>query len=281
MITLDNRAVIYISGADRKSFLQGLVTNDINKVSSQNALYAIMLNPQGRFLYDFFIIEQEDRLLLDCNQERIEEIVKKLSLYKLRAAVEIGRLDAEYSVGVTLDEKEIHDLEKQKNSDFIAFIDPRNKQLGLRIIAKKELLPSVDPTLIKLYHQKRFELKLVDDSDLEFNQSLILEYGFDNFNAIDYQKGCYIGQEVTARTHYRGLVRKEIFLIEIPNLQQVTKGTEITCDNKKTGIVLSSIFHRDKLQALALIKSIDAQNQKIDLANLALKIGENDISIIK
>lgn len=284
MFILKNRTIIYISGTEQKSFLQGLISNDINKVNENTAIYTTMLTPQGRFLYDFFIIQFKDKILLDCSNQKCAEIIKKLSLYKLRADVEIGKM-AEYEVGAIInqndDQKIIANINKEK---LICFADPRSKNIGLRIIGSKDQLSKLSENSLEnidSYNYQRLNLKITDDSDLTYDKSLILEYGFDNLNAIDYQKGCYVGQEVTARTHYRGTLRKAIFLIEIANLSQIKKSTEITCDNKKTGIILSSVFYNKKLYALALIKNIDNNNQKIDLANSNLQADGNSVFILK
>ena len=281
MIILSNRALISLSGSDRKSFLQGLISNDVNKVSENNAIYAVMLSPQGRFLYDFFIIQFQDRLLLDCNRGKMEEIIKKLSVYKLRANVQIAK-EENMVVGAII--PPCDDVRSQlEQQNIVNFVDPRSDKLGIRIIALQPQLanPHLKPEAsIDLYNSCRINLKIADDSDLTFDHSLILEYGFDHINAIDYKKGCYVGQEVTARTHYRGLIRKTIYLIAIDNLKEIALGSKITCDNKNIGIILSSVFYEDKLKALALIKDIDSDNQKIDLSNADLFIDQQKITLI-
>lgn len=300
---LPNRCVISISGADRKSFLQGFITNDVNKISEKQAIYALMLNAQGRFLYDFFVIEKEDKLLLDCSMERVEEIIKKFSFYKLRSKIEIKKEENFLVVSgkfLVVSEDVV-----------VSFVDPRNSEMGYRSIVaaysfqhsktSSRSMPgsgttSRDPGLCQdddilfdnvvlndtfEYNIQRLNLKLPDDSDLTFDKSLPLEFGFDDLNAIDYKKGCYVGQETTARTHYKGIIRKKIFLIEIPDLEKIEKGSEIESGEKKYGEVLSSVFFENKLIALALIKNLDNEGEEINFKNLNLTVLGKEIKLIK
>ncbi len=274
---LPNRAVIAISGADRKSFLQGLITNDIEKATASQAIYALMLSPVGRFLYDFFILADGEILLLDCDKNKVEEIIQKLSFYKLRSKVEIKK-ETDLLVAVAFDAADFVDKK-------LVFADPRTDQIGYRGFIYKTyetFLPN--QAAINEYNFRRLNLKLSDDSDLSFDKSFPLEFGFDNFGAIDYKKGCYIGQETIARTHYKSIVRKKIFLVEIENFQQINHGCEIEMSDKKIGEILSSVFYQERLLALALIKNIDNDDKKISLEQLQLitKNGERKaLKIIK
>jgi folate-binding protein YgfZ len=215
---LSNRGVIKIIGKDVEIFLQGLITNDIRKASKDSFLYSMMLNPQGRFLYDFFILKINDGFLLDCPQNYLQEIIKKFQMYKLRSEVDI--FETGYSVSA---------------SDVVLdgfFIDPRNSNMGYRTIA--EVFRDTDS---REYEIKRIK-NLVPDADKDFiyNKSFPLEYGANNLNAIDYKKGCYVGQEVTARTNYRGVVRKKLFSFESDIV--IDKESEIKVGDNKIGIVL-------------------------------------------
>ena len=259
MIHLTNRAIIEIGGADRKKFLQGLITNNVEKASVSNLIYAVMLSATGRFLYDFFIFDDGENLILDCFAERRDEIFQKLNFYKLRSQVVIKKND---------------ELKIISNEEGRGFPDPRNSKLGHRLYGNA----TCDSP--KNYEFLRISLKIPEsESDLTYEKSLILEFGFDDLNAIDYNKGCYVGQELTARTHHRGEIRKKIFHIKIscPELVErkqpktllqsqhsIEKNSEIYCEGKSVGIILSSIFHENELHALALIKD----PQDIDLAKL-------------
>jgi folate-binding protein YgfZ len=259
---LQNRYVISISGEDRKTFLQGLITNDVNKVSESQAIYAFLLSPQGRFLYDFFIVEKGEKLLVDCDSTRVDEIIQKLSFYKLRSKVEIKKEELNVVV-----------------SDEIGFVDPRNSEMGFREFVDCNKVKAVRND--DEYNLRRINLKLPDDSDLTFDKSFPLEFGFDNFNAVDYKKGCYVGQETTARTHYKGVIRKQIFLVEIVGSDKIDKGLEIENGDKKIGEILSSIFYQNKLLALALIKNIDNEGKEVTLEKLDLRAADKKINIIK
>ena len=267
-----NRCLISISGDDRKTFLQGFITNDINKVSNTQAIYSLMLSPAGRFLYDFFIISDDEKLLLECDREKVDEIVQKFSFYKLRSKVEIKK-EEDLLVVAAFDH-----LVDQK----ICFSDSRNSQMGFRAyLNSKDLkgLASGDIGNEDQYNMKRINLKLPDDSDLSYDKSFPLEFGFDDLNAIDYKKGCYVGQETTARMHYKGIIRKKIFLVKILNCQKINKGLEIESEDKKIGEILSSVFYQNQLFALALIKNLDNEGQEIDLTNLKLTADGKELEI--
>lgn len=260
MIQLTDRAIIEVSGTDRKKFLQGLVTNDVLKAGNNHLIYAVMLSAQGRFLYDFFIYEEGEKLMLDCFAARCDEIVKKLNFYKLRADVSIKKND---------DLIVAHSFEEQ------GFKDPRHSEIGYRIYTKKQELENDASE----YNFKRISLKIPDsEHDLTYDKSFILEFGFDQLNAIDYQKGCYVGQELTARTHYRGEIRKKLFHIKITDpllakSKSSLKEHEITCEGKSAGIILSSIIHDNQINALALIKHPEELNlEKLELSGAKIFI---------
>jgi folate-binding protein YgfZ len=249
MINILQRAIIEISGNESKKFLQGLITNDINKISANNLIYSGMLNARGAFLYDFFIFQKDEKILIDCAANEIDEIVKKLNFYKLKAQVEI---------------KKNEDLLIAQSLENIGFADARCKNLGFRIYATKEELEEVKDKLIPLnqYHYLRIKNKIAEgEFDLIKEKSFILEFGFNELNAVDYNKGCYVGQELTARTHHLGQVRKKIFYATLENNENYNqenigflKGLEIKCEGEKIGNILSAIFYEGKIHALALIR---------------------------
>lgn len=250
-MNLSDRALVEISGSDSRKLLQGLVTNDINKASNTQLIYAVMLNAQGRFLYDFFIFERDEKLLLDCLSSRRDEIIKKLNFYKLRAAVEIKKND---------------ELFVAQNLAGYGFIDPRHTNLGYRFYGTKSEIAALEKNLLseEAYHFLRIQNKIPEsENDLTYEKSFILEFGFDELNAISYEKGCYVGQELTARTHYKGEIRKKIFHIKIPDLKNLpSKGSEISCEGKSIGTILSAINHQGELHALALIRLPDNPEEK-------------------
>jgi tRNA-modifying protein YgfZ len=288
-LVLKNRSVISISGEDRKSFLQGLITNDVSKASDGKAVYAFMLSPVGRFLYDFFIVEVGEKLFLDCCLEKVDEIVQKLSFYKLRSKVEIRK-----ELGLVV--VSLKSLVVSYGG--IWFVDPRDFEMGFRgfvvlgddkrnecgvEVAKPDLRGEMCDEIDDEYNLRRINLVLPDDSDLTFDKSFPLEFGFDGFNAVDYQKGCYVGQETTARMHYKGVIRKKVFLVEVLECAEIEKGAEIEVGDKKIGEILSSVLYQEKLFALALIKNVDNEGKEINLVELKLTIPqvEKEIKIIK
>lgn len=265
---LPNRSVISIAGDDRKTFLQGLITNDINKVTDLDAIYAFYLSPQGRFLYDFFIIADGEKLLLDVAKEFLDEIVKKLSFYKLRSKVEIKK-EPDLAVFASNDK---NSFENEK----IVFVDPRMEKMGYRAICNSSFSQSKN---IDEYNLQRLTLRLPDDSDFTYDKSFPLEFGFDNFNAVDYKKGCYIGQETTARMHYKSVIRKKIFLCELTQAS-VNKGEKIIFEEKEVGEILSSVFYHNKLFALALIKNLDNDGIDVNLSSQKLIVNNQEIKLI-
>ncbi len=267
-IILIDRSIIEIIGEERKNFLQGLITNNINKANSESLLYSVMLSPQGKFLYDLFIFEVGEKLFLDCFSERRDEIIKKLNFYKLRSKVEISKND-EFKVEQILSKS---DYTKSDN-EFI-FEDPRHQNLGKRIYSRNPFTNSIKERLT--YDLARIANKIAESElDLTYDKSFILEFGFNELNAIDYEKGCYIGQELTARTHYRGEIRKKLCHVTIENLQEVKKNQEISCEGKSAGIVLSSVYYQNKLHALALIR-LENFAENID----KLELDKNKVSIV-
>jgi folate-binding protein YgfZ len=250
---LSNRGVLKIVGKDAESFLQGLITNDVRKASKDSLLYSMMLNPQGRFLYDFFILKIDDGFLLDCPKNYLQEIIKKLKMYKLRSEVEI--LETAYSVLI---------------SDVLQdgfFIDPRSSNMGWRTISD-----SVVDSNVRDYEITRIK-NLVPDAEKDFiyNKSFPLEYGANNLNAIDYKKGCYVGQEVTARTNYRGVVRKKLFSFESDVV--IDKESEIKVGDNKIGIVLGMF------ENLGLCLLNTEEYEKFSLAKSDFLVGDNKITI--
>lgn len=202
---LPNRGIIKISGDDRATFLQGLITNDVKKLEMQPVIYACLLTPQGKFLFDFFIYNKGEFLLLECQGDRVQELIKKLSLYKLRSKVILEDVSENYQVVVG-------GVIEARESEFVQ--DPRLPDLGMRgVISDLSESPQGD---LSLYTLNLIALGVPDGSlDLIPDKSILLENGLDELHGIDWKKGCYIGQELTSRTKYTGIVRKRLFPVEI------------------------------------------------------------------
>lgn len=224
------RGIISLTGEDRQSFLQGLVSNDTTKVAADRAIYATLLTAQGRFLFDLFIAGLGDRYLVDCAADRRADLVKRLSMYRLRAKVAIADADSEWRVALLFGAGAAKavglDPAPGRAVGFaggIAYVDPRLPELGVRLTLPRETaiealhrLGAAEDAAGTGYHAMRTVLGVPDATrDLVPEKSILLENGLDELNAIDWQKGCYMGQELTARTRYRGLVRKRLLPVRI------------------------------------------------------------------
>ena len=225
-----DRAIIAVAGEDRQSFLQGLVSNDMAKVSASRAVYATLLTAQGRFLFDLFIAEQDGRYLVDCSAPRRADLIKRLSMYRLRSKVTVADADADWCAALAFGDGAATALglggeagDTAPRGGGVAYVDPRLPALGVRAIlpratvrAELAALQATEDADGSAYHRLRIALGVPDAArDLMPEKSILLENGFDELNAIDWQKGCYMGQELTARTRYRGLVRKRLLPVRI------------------------------------------------------------------
>jgi len=248
---LENRGIIAVSGADSRSFLQGLISNDIEKVSDTTSIYSTFLSPQGKYLFDFFISQSGEDLLIDCEKDRLPDFMKRLRLYKLRADVEVVDRSDDFQVvaiwgdaaieetGLPLDAGAAKPLPGGTLS-----VDPRLVDAGLRAVLPAGPTAidgvSMDEVNFADYDAHRLSLGLPDSSrDLIVDKSTLLECGVDDLNGIDWKKGCYMGQEVTARSKYRGLVKKRLVPIDIDG-PAPEAGTLIMAGDKQAGEMRSS-----------------------------------------
>ena len=246
-----------ISGEDRGNFLQDLITNDIHKCDSKNSIYSCLLNPQGKFIADFFIIDHENSYLIETHKKFAEDLINKLKIYKLRAKVEINNVNDLLSLSII----ENNDL-LQLEADIILFKDPRNDKLGNKIFVAKNKFKEIEKkyNLIEENFEKYRELLIKNlipfsSEDLIQDKSLLLENNFDKINAIDWEKGCYVGQEITARMKYRALLKKSIRAVEIIS-GYVNRGNQINFNQNKVGEIISSF---NKL-AIAMLKIEEAKS---------------------
>jgi folate-binding protein YgfZ len=250
VIILEDRGLISVSGEDTKDFLQNILTNDIDKVNDSKSIFSGIFTPQGKYLYEFFIIKSKNGYFLDCESELTLEIIEHLSKYKIRSKIEIKDLSSEYVVGViSLDKfNEIQKDEKTSCQTILyresqVFIDPRSSQLGARILSD----------LDKLYITiKNLGLKIVDKKIYFSNAHLQgipakglknlkdklfgLEANFNELGAIDFKKGCYVGQENTARMKLRNKIRRR--LIPVSANDKLNTHSEVVFKNKIIGTVL-------------------------------------------
>jgi folate-binding protein YgfZ len=229
LVHLPHRGVIAVSGHDRVSFLNGLVSNDVAKAAHGQAVWAAMLTPQGRYLTDFFIIYDEDRLLIDAAREKIAELLTKLTRFRLRADITLEDLS---------DSLHVHAVWAGLPPEIpLTAPDPRLAEAGYRLLADT-ILPQDATT--DAYNAHRIALGLPDGPpDLEPEKTLLLEAGFDELNGVDWKKGCYMGQELTARTKYRGLVKRRLIPVSLES-SAPPPGTPILADGAEAGTIRSS-----------------------------------------
>ena len=251
--TLDDRGIIYISGNDATDFLQNIITNDIYKVTDNNSCFASLLNPQGKYLFDFIIIKHKKGYFLDCEKKQLEELYKKLNIYKLRSKVEILNLSNEFIVAAINKEKFLS-LENAKDENGFTMkyredsiiLDPRNKELGGRMIVNLEkLYLSTKKLGLKLsnsddYYNYSYKLGIIQQGTAELQNKIFgIECNFEELNALDFKKGCYVGQENTARIKLKDKLSKKLLPIEVLE-GSIKIDDEISINNSKIGKIVIS-----------------------------------------
>ena len=218
-----NRGLLLLQGDDVRPFLQGIITNDITKLTPEKSLYAAMLTPQGKFLYDFFLYDFEGGIVLEYYKPKETDIIKKLTMYRLRSKVTFTPLN-DYAVVAGWDGAS-------------GLNDPRDARMGARFVTKEA---TKNTASAEEYHQRRIGFTVPEmPDDLVSEESFPLPCNLEEINAIDYKKGCYVGQEVTARSKYRGNIRKKIFTVEFKGTAPQA-GTAIAAEGKTIGTMLSS-----------------------------------------
>ena len=247
---LKDRGIVYISGEDSKDFLQNIVTNDLNKVSNTLSAFSSLLTPQGKYLFDFIIVKHKHGYFLDCEINQIDDLINKLEMYKLNSKIEILNLSNEFQVAAISNEKFLT-LDNTKNElgfttnyrDDPFLIDPRNINLGARVIINLEkLYMSIKKLGLQLegpekYYDFSHKLGIAQINTKDLQEKLFgLECNFEELNGIDFKKGCYVGQENTARMKMKNKIRKR--LIPIDTKENIKSGSEISFKNESIGKVL-------------------------------------------
>ena len=281
---LEDRAILYINGDDAVSFLQNLISNDIGKVSETYSCFASLLSPQGKFLYEFIIIKHKSGYLIDCEKSQIDGLYKQLSLYKLRSKVEILNLSNEFVVAAFSYEKFMSFDESKDTEGFTLkfredpiFLDPRKKQLGARLIINLEKLYlslkklNLQNSNLKEYYSLSHSLGIVPkDLNKLQNKLFGIECNYEKLNGIDFKKGCYVGQENTARIKLKNKLSKRLYAVKIIN-GTISENDIIYINEKEIGKVLIAGDY-----SFAIIKFL---NIKLE-TNLKFTTREAEISLI-
>ena len=248
---LEDRAILYINGIDAKDFLQNLISNDINKVSDNSSCFASLLTPQGKFLYEFIVIKHKSGYFVDCEKSQSEEIFKQLNTYKIRSKVEILNLSNEFVVASFGYEKY---LSIEGSKDILGYtfkyredpiiLDPRNKGLGARLIINLEKLYlslkklDLKDDKIEKYYNESHKLGIVPKNLNQLQNKIFgIECNYEELNGIDFKKGCYVGQENTARIKLNNKLSKRLLPIEIIN-GKLSKDEKIYNNDVEIGKVL-------------------------------------------
>lgn len=252
-----DRGFLRVSGPDAVTFLQGLVSVDVTRATPEHALYGAMLNAQGRLVRDFFLTADDGALLLESAADGLDAFRRKLSIYRLRSKVEIDDVSDRWTTVLLPGEtgREAAGLPADPGSarDWlggVAYVDPRHAALGARaVLPAGDAAARLESAGLEIgrddeYARHRLALGVPEGpDDLPAEQALPMEVGFDELNALDWQKGCYMGQELTARMRYRALVKKRLFPVRIEG-PAPAPGTAVTVDGAEAGEMRSSAGNR-------------------------------------
>ena len=267
---LEDRAVLYINGEDAKGFLQNLISNDIEKVTENSSCFASLLTPQGKFLYEFILLKHKTGYLIDCEKSQSEDFFNQLNLYKIRSKVEILNLSNEFVVA-NLSYEKFLSIEGAKDVEGFTLkfredpivLDPRNKNLGARLIINLEKLYlslkklELKDDNINNYYDLSHKLGIVPKNLNKLKNKLFgIECNFEELNGIDFKKGCYVGQENTARIKLKDKLSKRLLPIEIID-GQLDEDEKIYNNDVEIGKVLINQEY-----PYALIKYLDKNFNK-------------------
>jgi folate-binding protein YgfZ len=280
---LEDRGILYINGANTTEFLQNIISNDINKVNTNNSCFASLLSPQGKFLFAFIIVKHKSGYFIDCEKSQVESLFKQLSIYKLRSDVEIMNLSNEFVVAAFNREKFLQfEGAKDEPGNTIKYredpilLDPRNKDLGARLIVNLEKLYlslkklELKDTNVNEYYKLSHNLGIAQKEMNKLQNKLFgIECNFEELNGIDFKKGCYVGQENTARIKLKNKLSKRLLPIQLIS-GKLTEGAPIYAHNIEIGKVLI-----DNEYPFALIKYLDEnfkEDGKLKSENAVLRI---------
>jgi len=292
---LDDRGFVKINGDEAKSFLQNIVTNDIEKITDSLTLFSSIFTPQGKYLYEFFILKFEDGYLLECEKKLTSEIIKIFDFYKLRTKVNLIDVSKKYTnIIISLEKfKEITKTEHVKGSTLSCeegstlsceneriYVDSRHKNLGAKIITKIEnaenIIKKLDLKKIdkKNYYEKSFALGIPQLNLTKLKDKIFgIENNLDELNGIDFKKGCYIGQENTSRIKLRNKLRRRILPVQ-KITGEISENDIIKYKDSEIGKIMI-----DKPYSFALIKVVEPDLK--EFTNIELICGKSKVKILK
>ncbi len=252
-LELTSRAVIALSGPEARPFLQGLVTNDVGKAAKGHAIYAALLTPQGKILFDFLIGESDGALLIDCRKAARDGLVRRLTMYKLRAKFEIRVRD---DLGVFIGE---------------GTADPRLAALGPRAVMARIPAESGDAA----YLSRRLDLGVPEGEDFGSDRMFALDAGLDELHAVAFDKGCYVGQELTARMKHRGKDRKRLLPIATTDGKPLPgRDVPVTAGDVELGVIASVYGGRGF--ALLRLDRLEAAPAPLEAAGVRIAVTKPD-----
>lgn len=248
---LQDRGVVSVTGADAAKLLQGLITNDVDAIADGGAIFAGLLSPQGKILFDFFVVKAGDAYLIDVARDKAGDLVKRLTMYKLRADAAIADLSNRYAVIAGWG----------GNGPAKSFADPRTAELGWRLLSERE--PEGDLAPATAYHARRISVGVPEGGkDYDFGDAFPHEADLDLFNGVSFTKGCYVGQEVVARMQNKSVVRKRV--VRITGEAPLTSGAGILLGDVPIGRI-GTAAGAAALAMLRLDRAIEAQEKSSPL----------------
>ena len=280
---LEDRGILYINGQDAREFLQNLITNDIDKVNETNSCFASLLTPQGKFLFSFIIVKHKSGYFIDCEKSQAAALYKQLNTYKLRSNIEIMDLSNEFVIATFTKEKFL-EFENAKNElgntinyrEDPILLDPRNNKLGARLIINLEKLYlslkklGLKDSNVDEYYKLSHQLGIAQKNMNKLQNKLFgIECNFEELNGIDFKKGCYVGQENTARIKLKNKLSKRLLPIELVK-GKLKESEPIYANNIEIGKVLINDEY-----PFALVKYLDnnfKQDGQLKSENAVLRI---------
>jgi folate-binding protein YgfZ len=283
-VLLPGRGVLALAGADTRPFLQSLISNDVGKVTPERAIYAALLTPQGKYLFDFMLVQDGERLLLESESERLQQLERRFLMYRFRSKVEIEDVSDRYACVALWGETIMADLGLPQRAGAarrfeggVAYVDPRLVALGVRALLPTDGVTmtltglGLEPLSAEDYDRSRLALGVPDGSrDLKVERSTLLESGFEELNGVDFAKGCFVGQELTARMKYRGLVRKRLMPVRFQG-PSPEPGTVIRLNERDAGEMRSAVDGR----GLAMLRLEHVGQARTE--GVALRAGETEV----